>query len=386
MEVGLFCHPDDIAARLDLGAFRTSGLRRLIVNVLYHDWACHAPLSSARPLRRERGGVSAVPMHAVYPPGLAPRPCGDSHLAAVMANAADADIAVDAWTVGLHRDDLASACEPDLSTVVDAFGTRQSSWLCPSSPASMQYLEAHARDIAAHGFARLVLEGCHYPLLPHGGAHERDLSRLPETVMSQLELCFCKACCARYAAAGVEPEQFAATIRQDVGDTVGHRTGTSLAIVPALRRQRVLELLSAIRAAAPQMDTMFADQPAIAGAAFRTGEPGRRRIADIHAAAGIDPSAIATATSRMLALAYFRSPRDLAEHIEAYLDAGVPASSLTVALRATPPDCDSIADMREKLRLIAALGVDEVAFYELTQMDAADLALTREAIEVAAAT
>ena len=86
-----------------------------------------------------------------------------------------------------------------------------------------------------------------------------------------------------------------------------------------------------------------------------------------------------------MSLAYFRAPDDVVAHVESYLATGVAAENLDVVLRATLPDSETRSDLAEKLRRLAALGVRNVGFYELTQLDAPQWALTQEAIEMAAA-
>lgn len=387
MEVSLFCHPNDIALALDMSELRQRGLSRLVVNVLYHDWTCWSPLSVVHPIRRERGGKSAVALGVDYPAGLAPHVGDPTALGHLLARANDAGLVNDAWTVGLHRDDLMSKGDKGrrAALAIDSFGTSQWSWLCPSAAASLAYLEAHMRDLArAGGFARVVLEGCHYPLLSHGNAHERDLSRLPAALTELLELCFCPSCRAAYADAGLHDDWRQAICAEVRGDAWAE-TMLGRTIAARLRRTRVLTMLAAMRSTAPALQTAFADQPAIGGHAFRTGQRGQRTLASIHAAAGIDVAAIAEGGTRMVALAYFRTPADVVTHVEAYLQAGVAPSALSVVLRAASPDSDNLGDLREKLRLIGKLGITDVGFYELTQLEVSEWALTRDAIEAAAA-
>lgn len=387
MRVSLFCHADDITAGLDMAALKRSGLSRLIVNVLYHDWSCWAPLSRRMPLRRELGGASAVPVGNGHPAGL--KPAQREAATTIAANAREHGLEADAWTVTLHRDDLASRPEAAASRLltIDAFGTQLAAWACPSSLEAETYLQAHLGDIARTGaFRRIVIEGGHYPLLQHGGAHERDLSRIPPPLRALLELCFCPACCKAMAAASHDPEQWRADVAQAVrADAAKLAADPRLSAIRDLRRRRISHLFAKMQAAAPDHELICADQPAVAGVTFRTGSKSGHNRRDLHASVGFDVARLASSGVKIMCLAYFRSPDDVAEHIAAYLDDGIPASRLAVALRPGHPDNYSLADLATKITALRDHGIEDIAFYELTQLDPAEWDHARAAIELAAA-
>jgi hypothetical protein len=329
-------------------------------------------------LRRERGGVSAVPVGTGHPAAL--RPAARPGALEALDAARDAGIAADAWTVTFHRDDL----DEDAPVTTDAFGSRQTSWICPSSDAAEAYLSAHAADIAGTGrFERITLEGVHFPLLQHGGAHERDLSRMPEALRRLLELCFCQACMACLASRGFDPEQW----RQDVVAAVrGPATldgDVRMIATVELRRARVLDLCRRLGRAGHTIEC--ADQPAIAGATFRTGLPTGRDPRNFQDTTGIDVAALAAEGVHVTALAYFRDPAHVAAHVAGYLERGVPPSHLSVALRPGFPDTEDGADLAEKLRIVRGLGIRDIAFYELAQLHPEEWRWTLDAIEKAAA-
>lgn len=387
MHVSLFCHPDDIAADLDLATLKRSGLSRLIVNVLYHDWSCWAPLSRRTPFRREFGGASAVPVGNGHPAGL--RPAQRGAATTIAGNAREHGLETDAWTVALHRDDLARRPEAASSRLltVDAFGTQLATWACPSSIEAENYLQAHLGDIAGTGdFRRIVIEGGHYPLLQHGGAHERDLSRIPSPLGALLELCFCSACQNAMVAAGHDPEKLRADVAQAVrADAATMTADPRLSAMRDLRRRRISDLFAKMQVAVPDHELICADQPAIAGVTFRTGSKSVHNRRDLHASVGFDVAHLASSGVKIMCLAYFRSPDDVAEHIRAYLDEGIPASRLVVALRPGYPDNYNLADLTGKVAVLRDLGIEDVAFYELTQLDPVEWNYARAAIELAAA-
>lgn len=309
---------------------------------------------------------------------------------ATMARARDHGLAADAWTVTLHRDDLARAIAVGASPQplsVDAFGTQLTSWVCPSSHEAESYLQAHLSDIAATGAVRgVVIEGCHYPLLQHGGAHERDLSRLASPLSTLLELCFCDACRKELAKAGHDPEEWRTNVARAVhGDASTLTTDARLSIIRAARRRRVSELFVRMQAAAPDQELICADQPAIAGMTFRTGSKSGKNRSDLHASVGFDLARLASSGIKIMSLAYFRSPEHIEEHVATYLDAGIPASRLAVVLRPGHPDSSSIADLTNKITLLRNLGIEDLAFYELAQLDPQEWDRARAAIELAAA-
>jgi hypothetical protein len=86
-----------------------------------------------------------------------------------------------------------------------------------------------------------------------------------------------------------------------------------------------------------------------------------------------------------MCLAYFRSTADVAAHVASYIEAGVPTSMLAVALRPGPPDSTDLESLVEKLDVVRRHGVEEVAFYELSQMDEEGWDRALAAIPLAAA-
>lgn len=393
MRASLFCHLDDIAAALDMAELRDRGLSALIANVVYHDWVCWAPMSRQAPLRREMGGASAVPVRANHPPALRPKERAAGSLT-TLAAARDAGLAVDAWTVSLHRDDLGRTPAPDERldrsaadlAFADAFGSRLSSWICPSSDEAAAYLDAHVADIQAMNFARLIVEGCHYPMLQHGGAHERDLSRLSPHVRCLLEICFCRACMDRMTSAGLDAETWrsdvAAAITAGSADAL---TDERLRITERLRRRRMSDLFRMLSSSKGGFDIVCADQPVIAGSVFRTGQRSDVDRREIHASVGLNLAALARAGIAIMSLAYFRSLSDIIEHVSHYLSEGIPADRLSVALRPGYPDNADANGLAEKVRAVHALGVRDIAFYELTQLTPEEWQFALKGIEVAAA-
>jgi hypothetical protein len=315
------------------------------------------------------------------------RPAHQPGEAAVVARARQAGLQIDAWTVTLHRDDLARQEPAAHLSFIDAFGERLGSWVCPSSQEAAAYLLAHVSDLHAAGhYGRIVVEGCHYPLLQHGGAHERDLSHLDDAARRLLELCFCDACMERLAGAGHDAEGWRAAVAGALIADPGRLAGDPrLAAVVALRRRRVVELLARMREAAPAHDLFWADQPAIAGHTFRTGTRSPLGTEEVRATVGLDLAALAAAGIKIMCLAYFRSTADVAAHVASYIQAGVAPSMLAVALRPGPPDSSDLESLAEKLDVVRRHGVEDVAFYELSQMDGEGWGRTLAAIPLAAA-
>jgi hypothetical protein len=131
----------------------------------------------------------------------------------VAAAALDAaGLAVRAWVVLLHNDGL-GAGHPDL-VIRNAFGDPYSWALCPAQPAVVEYAAGLAAAAAARPLVGGVeLEACGWYGFSHGHAHDKvagvPLSAAEEWLMS---LCFCAACTAAYARAGVAAGELRARV------------------------------------------------------------------------------------------------------------------------------------------------------------------------------
>ncbi|HVT71159.1 MAG TPA: hypothetical protein VHF26_25665, partial [Trebonia sp.] len=175
--------------------------------------------------RHPRHRVVAAPGSAVYFPlsgaewaGRVLRPQAPDWLGeqdgfgAAAAALHEAGLAIRAWVVLLHNDGLGDG-HPDL-VVRNAFGDRYPWALCPAQPAVVEYAAALAAAAAARPLVGGVeLEACGWYGFSHGSAHDKvggvPLPAAEEWLMS---LCFCPACTAAYARAGVAAAEVRARV------------------------------------------------------------------------------------------------------------------------------------------------------------------------------
>jgi hypothetical protein len=148
----------------------------------------------------------------------------------------------------------------------------------------------------------------------------------------------------------------------------------------------VTELYAAIAAAVPNLKLLCADQPVIGGSTFRTGKLPDVEPKETRAAVGLDLATLAERGVMVACLAYLRAVSDVVTFVESYLELGIPPGRLCVGLRPGAPDCNSADDLIAKARAVRELGIDDLAFYELTQLDASELESALSAAEAMAAT
>src|SRR5207248_7433837 len=102
---------------------------------------------------------------------------------------------------------------------------------------------------------------------------------------------------------------------------------------------------------------------------YATGRPDGPPAATIGWKLGVDLPALAGACDGLEAIGYAADPARLRFDLDAYRDV---TQDLSVVLRPMPPDCDSAANLREKVRHARELGLRRVDFYHygLMRLDA----------------
>jgi hypothetical protein len=293
--------------------------------------------------------------------------------------AARRGLAVNAWTVFLHNGALAESapdCAPE-----NAFGDRYVSELCPANPDVRRFAETLAADVAAQGVETIVAESLHHHPLEHGVAHERYFVPLGERARFLLGLCFCRHC---LEAAGNGEEVRQATrdelerVFAGAEDAPLTPLGDELEAYVRARAEAVTTLAASVteaaRAGGARLEFMDLSG-AVKG--YATGKPEGEASAEIAWRLGVDLPALASVCDGLEAIGYARDPARLRFDLDAYHAFG---GDLSVVLRPMPPDCDSAANLREKVRLARDLGLRRVDFYHygLMRLDALDL--IREAL------
>lgn len=127
-------------------------------------------------------------------------------------------LGVSCWTVCLHNTRL-GMLHPQAVTR-NAFGDANYYNLCPSHPDARAYVRALVADIS-HGYRpdRIELESPSFMGFAHEYHHEKDGVGLTPEDDFLLSLCFCPACLARAASAGIDGEAARKLARQWIAET-----------------------------------------------------------------------------------------------------------------------------------------------------------------------
>ena len=130
--------------------------------------------------------------------------------AALRANGLD----VHAWVVFNHVD---RPGDDQRFSVVNAYGDRYPWALCPAYDEVVSYATAIADEVAdVDGIDGIELEACGWYGVDHMCAHDKASLPGSESMRYLLSLCFCNACVAMFASAGVDVDQ----LRRDVRHTL----------------------------------------------------------------------------------------------------------------------------------------------------------------------
>ncbi|ADB33983.1 hypothetical protein Kfla_4967 [Kribbella flavida DSM 17836] len=165
--------------------------------------------------------------------------------------AAQVSLPVQAWVVLTHSSAV-GRLDPSVC-VRSAFGDVYDYALCPSSEQVRAYAQVLVGEVARQtGVSAMVLEACGPMGAGHQSAHEKtagaDWSPVDQALLS---ICFCRACTAAYAAAGLDVPAVAGAIRAGLGaSSVEHALGASASVVLEVRRQAIVELRTAVVAEA----------------------------------------------------------------------------------------------------------------------------------------
>ena len=126
-------------------------------------------------------------------------------------------LGVSCWTVCLHNTRL-GMLHPQAVTR-NAFGDANYYNLCPSHPDARAYVRALVADIS-HGYRpdRIELESPSFMGFAHEYHHEKDGVGLTPEDDFLLSLCFCPACLARAAQAGIDGEAARKLVRQWIAE------------------------------------------------------------------------------------------------------------------------------------------------------------------------
>ena len=222
MHSAMWTYPWDV---LDLTADRVldelagAGLDTISLASAYHAGRFLQPRS---PVRKsyypEDGTIYFCPTPALWSEArIVPKVAGILEQGDVLADLVrrrDAGgLRVACWTVCLHNTRL-GVLHPEAVTR-NAFGDPNVYSLCPSHPDARTYVATLAHDLSTRYRPDVIeLESPSFMGFAHGFHHEKDGVGLNPEDDYLLSVCFCPACLARAARAGVDGEKARATVRQ----------------------------------------------------------------------------------------------------------------------------------------------------------------------------
>lgn len=282
-----------------------------------------------------------------------------------------AGLPVYAWTVLTHASRLGDLA-PDL-VVRNAFGDRYPYALCTAQPEVVEYARTLVREVVTQGRPDgVVLEACGPLGFFHGGHHEKteggDWGKVRQALLS---LCFCDACTALHAEAGIDVDTLRARVRTavDAGEpeSVEAALGGELAARLAAVRTGVVARLRAllvgeIRELAPEARVIVhANADPWATGPFATAAP----------ELGVEVDAVVAMC--------WPGPEASIPGIEA-LRKLAPQTRIAGYVLALPPKPIDASAMRAELAALSAAGVEEFHLYHAGLASGARLAVLKEAI------
>ncbi len=266
------------------------------------------------------------------------------------------------WTVCLHNTRL-GVLHPEAVTR-NAFGDPNLYSLCPSHPDARAYVTTLARDLSAHYKPDVIeLESPAFMGFAHGFHHEKDGVGLCPEDDFLLSLCFCPACLARAAGAGVDGERARTTVKRWIAEACERE-------LPAPRWPDF---------PAAGVD-VFRPWPEVFAYAMWRFEPVTSLVAAIRAETdpatqvhlidlkdgwlgGCDIGAAAAACDGVVLCAYDMSVPEVAGLIRSGREAVGPEKYLGTGFRVMVPEMTGAADLVGRARAAVEAGVDGIYFY-----------------------
>ena len=284
---------------------------------------------------------------------------------------------VHAWTVFLHLDRPDEY--PDCATR-NAFGDPYPADLCPANPDVRAYVCALVSDVARYEVATVLAESLHYHGLEHGYHHERYFIQLGARARFLLGLCFCEHCLAFAGRLGIDGGAVRTAVREELervfaGDGLAHYQDEltrdellaiadgELAAYLDARAETVATLAAEATEVAAVRDRRFVFLE-LAGAVkgYASGQPTGAPAAETSWRFGVDLARLKRACREIEVLGYAADPERLRLDLEKYRQ-HLGDCPVALALRPSPPDCETPENLAAKVRLARDLGVVRVDFY-----------------------
>ncbi len=349
----------DEGAETVLGRLRDAGLNGVSLATSYHAGKFlrpHAP--GGKVWFPEDGTVYFKPASEKYG-RLAPRAAKIVEEYDALAELArhGEDFHVTSWTVGLHNSRL-GASAPDLCCQTP-FGDPLINSLCPSQPEVRTYLTRLCEDLAAQPrIDEIAIETPGFQTYRHGHHHEFELVELSTGIEVLLEACFCPACNARAAAAGLDADALARQARADLDRffTDGSQPQINPVVDPdwkafhACRAATVTTLVEEVRAALPSATPLSII-------------PTTQTPNELCWREGSDLAALSVAADRLEVPAYQNGPEAIARDIDWVRQTAGASADIGFIFRPSWPNASGPDDLGASVNAARAAGADRISFY-----------------------
>lgn len=313
-------------------------------------------------------------------------------LAMLCAEAERAGLGVIAWTVCLHNTRLGER-HPEYAPR-NAFGDAAITYLCPAQPAVRAYVCALAGDLARrYPLKAIQLEAAHHMPFVHGFHHEMQQVRVTPAVQVLLGLCFCPACLALAAEAGVDGERVRRYVAAEITSLLAMGGGEDnvddwlpagwvarlegeMGRYLALRADSTARLLREVRQAVRAVSSV----PVHLQEASAVGAPPHTPVLELAWQFGMEAPPRGGTCDGVTVLGYFSGVERFRAELDAYRALIPRELPLEVGLRPCLPDCASAEELAAKVAHCAALGAAGVSFYNYGMMPAPALEWVRRAL------
>lgn len=303
-------------------------------------------------------------------------------LADLVARRERTGLTVACWTVLLHNTRLGMR-HPDACTR-NAFGDPNYYSLCPSHPAVRAYAVTLVEDLTRRYRPDVVeLETPGFMGFAHEYHHEKDGVGLTAEDDFLLSLCFCPACLARAAAAGVDGAAARRTVRGWIAEAAERP-------IPAPRwpdfRDRGIAVFDAHPEVQAYVAWRFEPVTSLVAAIREAADPASRiHVIDIDDGwlSGSDLAALGRATDGIMLCVYDRTPDAVGEAVAKVRTVLGPDRFLGTGFRVFYPEMSGGDALAARVRAAREAGAGGANFYNYGLIPAARLDWVAEAARAA---
>jgi hypothetical protein len=394
MEFSMWTYPWDV---LDLSADRVTGeLRDIGCTTISLATSYHAGrfLQPRSPLRKsyypEDGTIYFQPKRELWgecliqPQVAAVIREGGDVLAELIRRRDAGGLGISCWTVCLHNTRL-GLLHPETVTR-NAFGDPNIYNLCPSHPEVRAYITTLVRDLSENYRPNAIeLESPGFMGFAHGFHHEKDGVGLSAEEDFLLSLCFCPACLARAAKAGIDGERARVTVRSWIAEACERA-------VPAPRWPNFLtDGLDVFQGHSEVFDFVkwrFEPVTSLIGEIRELAAPDTKiYVLDLKEGwlGGCDVKAAAAACDGAIICGYDMTPDQVTRHIAENRIAVGPDRLLGTGFRVFYPEMRNATDLASRAEVAAREGTKRINFYNYGLIPGPRLDWVQQAISAASA-